>query len=151
MLEFILSCLVFLMVVFLSMDVLRYSFETARANHVVNMAIREVTIGGAEGAARTAAFVGEIEGQATTIGVTAPLNIKICSTNLLHGSTPPCCETSDGTCTNANNPKRLAAGGSSDMVQITINYNFQSLFFNIIGLGDIWPVRAQAIGRNEPF
>ena len=150
LLEFAISAGVFIFLLIITADVMRYSLATVKAQFIADRAIRDLVLQQHSAAtARTA-----IKNRAARFGVTlsdaaGTNNIHLCSGQDIIGAaaaTPPAFSVD---CSNFNPCQGVAAegsGGPRDLVTIHICYPF-----NFTLWGSMLPVTAHAIGRNEPF
>jgi len=133
--EMAISALAFFLLCFVTLDVLRLSYQMANAEFIVNRAVRDAVIDQTQaGATRLSTVQTIVTNKASRYGVTLDpaTQIKVCSVS------------SGSTCTYGS--ANQSAGTGRQLVAIGIRYDFRFLFWLLSH-----EINAEAIGRNEPF
>lgn len=133
-LETAISLLVFLSLIFMSIDILQMAYHTVNAQFIVTTALRESVIGPGRPLKETR--LAEIKATVKRIG--KKYNVNLNDSNIRVCSVPA------NNCT-FQDPLTQNGGGPQSLVSLSIRYQFKLL--NIFS----HEIAAEAIGRNEPF
>ena len=136
MVEFAIVAPVFIIFIFLGIDMLYLCYRAVALQYTVNTVFRETVIGAPETVVAPynhgGEMVGRIQDLSSAFGITLePDEISICTESSLV----------DGDCVNPT----PFTGEGGELIVININHTTDVLFL------DTYNLQATAIGRNEPF
>jgi len=139
--EFIITFMMFFTTIVLTVDIIRLSICTVTAQFIVDKAIREVVLQPRPVYGSTESAEAVVCNQAKKFGWDGPLN---CGDRTNSDRIRICSGLSDGYCGWTYSE---ATGQGRDLVLVSIRYPFDFTFVGHVTVD----IKADAIGRNEPF